>query len=122
MRSVVIDTSAYDWEGDLTLRRPSAQTIIYEMHVGTFTPEGTWEAAAARLPADAQPLQAEDIDDKRWPARMLAGLIDGWKNRGLAPAQVPAGEASVFANGKGGKLYVAYQERLKTLKIGWRES
>ena len=28
-----------------------------------------------------QLLQAENIDDKRWPARMLAGLIDGWKNR-----------------------------------------
>ncbi len=62
-----------------------------------------------------QLLQAEDIDDKRWPARMLAGLIDGWKNRGLTPSQVPAGEASVFANGKGGKLYASYQERLKVL-------
>ena len=62
-----------------------------------------------------QLLQAEDIDDKRWPARMLAGLIDGWKNRGLTPSQVPAGEAAVFANGKGGKLYTSYQERLKVL-------
>ncbi|HWZ37670.1 MAG TPA: UvrD-helicase domain-containing protein [Bradyrhizobium sp.] len=62
-----------------------------------------------------QLLQAEDIDDKRWPARMLAGLIDGWKNRGLGPTQVPAGEAAVFANGKGGKLYTSYQERLKIL-------
>jgi DNA helicase-2/ATP-dependent DNA helicase PcrA len=62
-----------------------------------------------------QLLQAENIDDKRWPARMLAGLIDGWKNRGLTPAQVPAGEAAVFGNGKGGKLYAAYQERLKIL-------
>ena len=62
-----------------------------------------------------QLLQAEGIDDKRWPARMLAGLIDGWKNRGLGPAQVPSGEAAVFANGKGGKLYAAYQERLKIL-------
>jgi DNA helicase-2/ATP-dependent DNA helicase PcrA len=62
-----------------------------------------------------QLLQAEDIDEKRWPARVLAQLIDSWKNRGLAPSQVPAGEAGVFANGKGGKLYVAYQERLKTL-------
>ncbi len=62
-----------------------------------------------------QLLQAEGIDDKRWPARMLAGLIDGWKNRGLGPSQVPAGEASVFANGKGGKLYASYQERLKIL-------
>ena len=62
-----------------------------------------------------QLLQAENIDDKRWPARMLAGLIDGWKNRGLTPSQVPAGEAAVFGNGKGGKLYASYQERLKIL-------
>ncbi|KRR16895.1 AAA family ATPase [Bradyrhizobium lablabi] len=62
-----------------------------------------------------QLLQAENIDDKRWPARMLAGLIDGWKNRGLTPSQVPAGEAAMFGNGKGGKLYATYQERLKIL-------
>ena len=62
-----------------------------------------------------QLLQAENIDEKRWPARVLANLIDGWKNRGLTPQQVPPGEAGAFANGKGGKLYVAYQERLKTL-------
>ena len=62
-----------------------------------------------------QLLQAENIDDKRWPARMLAGLIDGWKNRGLTPSQVPSGEAAMFGNGKGGKLYASYQERLKIL-------
>src|SRR5712672_3072184 len=62
-----------------------------------------------------QLLQADNIDDKRWPARMLAGLIDGWKNRGLTPSQVPAGEAAVFGNGRGGKLYALYQERLKIL-------
>jgi ATP-dependent DNA helicase UvrD/PcrA len=62
-----------------------------------------------------QLLQADNIDDKRWPARMLAGLIDGWKNRGLMPSQVPAGEAAVFGNGRGGKLYALYQERLKIL-------
>ena len=59
--------------------------------------------------------QADNIDDKRWPARMLAGLIDGWKNRGLTPSQVPPGEAAVFGNGRGGKLYASYQERLKIL-------
>jgi DNA helicase-2/ATP-dependent DNA helicase PcrA len=62
-----------------------------------------------------QLLEAENIDEKRWPARVLASLIDGWKNRGLAPEQVPNGEASAFANGKGLKLYKAYQERLKIL-------
>ncbi len=60
-------------------------------------------------------LEAEKLDDKRWPARVFAMILDGWKNRGLTPDQVPAGEAAGFANGKGKKLYVAYQERLKTL-------
>jgi DNA helicase-2/ATP-dependent DNA helicase PcrA len=62
-----------------------------------------------------QLLEAENIDEKRWPARVLAMLIDGWKNRGLTPDQVPGGEAAVFANGKGLKLYKAFQERLKIL-------
>ena len=62
-----------------------------------------------------QLLEAENIDEKRWPARVLARLIDGWKNRGLTPEQVPPGEAAAFANGKGLKLYKAFQERLKML-------
>ena len=62
-----------------------------------------------------QLLEAEKLDDKRWPARVFAMILDGWKNRGLTPEQVPAGEAAAFANGKGKKLYLAYQERLKTL-------
>src|SRR6266566_2365991 len=62
-----------------------------------------------------QLLVADNIDEKRWPARVLAGLIDSWKNRGLSPEQVPAGEAASFAGGKGKKLYIAYQERLKVL-------
>ncbi|HSF68102.1 MAG TPA: glycogen debranching protein GlgX [Nitrospiraceae bacterium] len=37
MKSVVVDPSAYDWEGDEPLRRPSARTIVYEMHVRGFT-------------------------------------------------------------------------------------
>jgi DNA helicase-2/ATP-dependent DNA helicase PcrA len=62
-----------------------------------------------------QLLEAEKLDEKRWPARVFAMILDGWKNRGLTPDQVPAGEAASFANGKGKKLYIAYQERLKTL-------
>ncbi|MDQ0471493.1 ATP-dependent helicase [Labrys wisconsinensis] len=62
-----------------------------------------------------QVIEAEGIDEKRWPARQLAQWIDGWKNRGLTPDLVPAGEAAGFGNGRGGKLYGAYQERLKTL-------
>ena len=62
-----------------------------------------------------QLLEAENIDEKRWPARVLADLLDSWKNRGLLPDQVPAGEAASFARGKGKKLYAAYQDRLKVL-------
>ena len=37
MKSVVVDASSYDWEGDKPLRHPSSQTVIYEMHVRGFT-------------------------------------------------------------------------------------
>jgi DNA helicase II / ATP-dependent DNA helicase PcrA len=62
-----------------------------------------------------QVLEAADIDKERWPARQLAGLIDGWKNRGLTPDKVPASDAFTFAAGKGRELYAAYQSRLKDL-------
>ncbi len=62
-----------------------------------------------------QVLKAENIDEKRWTARSLAFLIDNWKNRGLDPKHVPAGETQAFANGRGAALYALYQERLKTL-------
>jgi len=62
-----------------------------------------------------QVLSAENIDDKRWPARQLAFAIDGWKNRALGPKDVPAGEAQAFAAGRGAELYGIYQARLKQL-------
>ena len=52
-----------------------------------------------------QLIQAADIDEKRWPARLLASMIDRWKNKGWTPDQVDAGEAEAYANGKGAKLY-----------------
>ncbi len=62
-----------------------------------------------------QILQAESVDDKRWPAKQFAAMIDGWKNKGLDPAHIPEGDARAFANGKGRELYIAYQNRLLTL-------
>ncbi|HEV7252288.1 MAG TPA: UvrD-helicase domain-containing protein [Mesorhizobium sp.] len=62
-----------------------------------------------------QMIQAENLDDKRWPARQLGHLIDGWKNKGFGPADIPEGDARSFGNGKGRQLYTAYQERLKSL-------
>ncbi len=61
-----------------------------------------------------QLLAAADIDDKRWPARMLAGIIDNWKNRAWTPEQVPVAESGAFDH-KGVDLYAAYQSRLRDL-------
>ena len=62
-----------------------------------------------------QLIQADGLDDKRWPARQFAMMIDGWKNKGLGPDEIPEGDARAFANGSGRQLYRAYQERLAAL-------
>ena len=58
-----------------------------------------------------QLIAAANIDEKRWPARQLAGHIDHWKNRAWTPQKVPASEAGAF-NNRGTELYDQYQERL----------
>jgi len=60
MKCVVIDSTDYDWEGDAPLRRPSARTVIYEMHVRGFTRHpnsgvkdeirGTYAGLAEKIP------------------------------------------------------------------------
>jgi DNA helicase-2/ATP-dependent DNA helicase PcrA len=57
---------------------------------------------------------ASEIDEKRWPPRMLSGIIDGWKNRALTPDNVPAADSGAFDH-KGVELYAAYQARLRDL-------
>jgi DNA helicase-2/ATP-dependent DNA helicase PcrA len=62
-----------------------------------------------------QLLEIENIDEKRWPARQFASMMDNWKNRGLLPRDVTTADAGTYANGRGQKLYAAYQDRLKVL-------
>jgi DNA helicase II / ATP-dependent DNA helicase PcrA len=62
-----------------------------------------------------QLIQQNDLDEKRWPARQLAGLIDRWKNKGLNPADLDAVENEAYANGRGQQFYQLYQDRLKAL-------
>ena len=62
-----------------------------------------------------QLLQAENIDDKKWPARMLLAVIERWKDRGLTPDRVTTAEAGDLAGGRLIELYHAYQERLQIL-------
>lgn len=62
-----------------------------------------------------QVLEAARVDEKRWPARLFAGLVDSWKNRALSPARVDMHMAKSFADGRAAELYQTYQDRLKTL-------
>ncbi|ETD83114.1 ATP-dependent helicase [Rhodobacter capsulatus] len=61
-----------------------------------------------------QLILAANMDEKRWPARQLAGLIDSWKNRAWTPEHVRGEETAHFDN-RGSELYAAYQDRLRTL-------
>ena len=62
-----------------------------------------------------QILEAEHVDEKRWPARMLISVIQRWKDKGLTPAKVTAGDAGELANGRLVDIYRQYQERLSVL-------
>ncbi|NIY72981.1 UvrD-helicase domain-containing protein [Marivivens donghaensis] len=61
-----------------------------------------------------QLIVASGMDEKRWPARQLAGIIDGWKNRAWTPEQVPTAEAGAFDR-QAVRLYTEYQSRLRDL-------
>ncbi|MBV9017361.1 MAG: UvrD-helicase domain-containing protein, partial [Alphaproteobacteria bacterium] len=62
-----------------------------------------------------QIMTAANVDERRWPARALLGAIERWKDRGLVPDKVPAGETGDFADGRTVALYRDYQERLQTV-------
>ena len=61
-----------------------------------------------------QLVSAANIDEKRWPARQLAGIIDNWKNRAWMPEKVPSAEAGAY-NNRGTEFYAQYQNRLRDL-------
>ena len=62
-----------------------------------------------------QLLQAEGIDDKKWPARMVLTLIQRWKDRGQTPDKVSVADSGDFAGGRLHEIYRLYQERLRVL-------
>ena len=62
-----------------------------------------------------QIIKLENIDEKKWPAKHMAGLIDRWKNKALTPDKISSDQAFHYAEGQGKKIYGIYQARLKTL-------
>ncbi len=66
MKSVVVDVSAYDWEGDAPLCRPSSQTIVYEMHVGGFTRHYQGRPVSVFTALRAVTSAPNNTDRRRW--------------------------------------------------------
>lgn len=101
------------WMG--TFHSISARILRQHAELVDLKPQFTILDTDDQIRVIKQLLEAENIDEKRWPARQFAGMLDAWKNRGLLPKDVPAADSAYYANGKGGKLYYDYQARLKAL-------
>ncbi len=59
--------------------------------------------------------EAENIDAKKWPAKMMQAVISRWKDRGLRPEDLSQGDAGDLANGRMLRIYAQYQQRMRTL-------
>src|SRR5271166_3546301 len=104
---------AMPWLG--TFHSIGAKILRMHAELVDLRPNFTILDAEDQLRLLKQLIKAEDLDEKRWPPRALASLIDSWKNRGLDPERAPESESAAFAGGLGRPLYKAYQARLKTL-------
>lgn len=62
-----------------------------------------------------QILEAEDIDHKKWPAKVILSFIERWKDKGMTPGHVTQNEAGDVAGGKLPMLYRIYQDRLRAM-------
>ena len=56
-----------------------------------------------------------EIDEKRWPPRVVSGAIQRFKDRGLTPDKLPEEDAQALCDGRGLEIYQAYQDRLEAL-------
>ncbi|HKP25067.1 MAG TPA: UvrD-helicase domain-containing protein, partial [Dongiaceae bacterium] len=62
-----------------------------------------------------QIIQAEGLDSQKWPSRVVHGIIERWKDRGLTPDKVSAAEQAEVGGGRILGIYREYQQRLTTL-------
>lgn len=96
IKSVVVDPAAYEWEGDLPLRRPYVNSLIYEMHVGGFTRHpssginpsrrGTYAGLIERIPylKDLGILTVELMPVQQFDAQASPVLSNYWGYQPIA--------------------------------------
>jgi len=101
------------WLG--TFHALAARLLRRHAEVVGLTPNFTILDTDDQLRLLKQLILAEDLDDKKWPARALLAAIERWKDRGLTPDKVTSAEQADYADGIALRLYRQYQERLGNL-------
>ena len=101
------------WLG--TFHSIGARMLRHHAELAGLQPSFTILDTDDQLRLMKQVIQAAGLDEKRWPPRVLASLIDGWKNRGLMPDRIAEEDHFSFADGRAGQLYADYQQRLRDL-------
>ncbi|HEY2112973.1 MAG TPA: UvrD-helicase domain-containing protein, partial [Dongiaceae bacterium] len=101
------------WLG--TFHALAARLLRRHAEVVGLTPNFTILDTDDQLRLLKQLIVAEDLDDKKWPARALLAAIERWKDRGLTPDKVTSAEQADYAEGIALRLYRQYQERLGNL-------
>ena len=62
-----------------------------------------------------QVMEADGLDLKRWPPRMMLSLFSRWKDKGLTPEKITKSEAGDAVQGRAKSLFKSYQDRLLAL-------
>ena len=101
------------WLG--TFHSIAARILRRHAEVVGLKPNFTILDADDQLRLVKQIAAAENIDDRRWPARAILGAFERWKDRGLVPDKVPEAERGEIAHGRLIELYRLYQDRLRAL-------
>ena len=99
------------WLG--TFHSIAARILRRHAEIVGLKPNFTILDADDQLRLVKQVAAAENIDEKRWPARTILGAIERWKDRGLAPDKVT--DPGDLADGRALKIYRQYQDRLQTV-------
>ncbi|MEO1042891.1 MAG: UvrD-helicase domain-containing protein [Pseudomonadota bacterium] len=107
------DAEGLRWMG--TFHSVGAQILRRHAEVVGLKPSFTIIDTDDQIRLCKQVIEAAGLDEKRWKGRGLAAVIDGWKNKGQTPGDLPAHEADTFGDGKALSLYRDYQSRLITL-------
>jgi len=101
------------WIG--TFHAMGARILRRHAELAGLKPNFTILDADDQLRLIKQVMEAENVDIAKWPPRILLGIVQRWKDRGLTPDKVPVAEAGDFAMGRAVALYRDYQNRLGTL-------